>query len=329
MRVPKPKWRTRRVADDDLDHLSRTAHSATLVGNKVYVLGGLSDGYLVTTDFMILDLVTRVWRTLTFPNIAEDIEEFALHAHTATLVNDRLIIIGGCQGVHESVVSDVVYSFDTVLEEFRVVQTKGSPKRGAVEFHTANLMPDSNEIIVYGGQTGDMDYVEHPLFTFNAVSMMWTALRWQGQRPQLRANHSTCLVDMNLFIMGGFSHNSSVLNDLHILDLRTRVPAFSQPKLTWAPTRRFGTALVAFGGHLFLYGGRTSLADGDDELRLSDLHRFDIAKEQWYECPSWTIPSAPVPCSNHKPVPLHDTILIIGGTSVNITTYMEISFDYD
>ena len=312
-----------------LDDLNRTAHSATVVGSKVYILGGLDCGHFIETDMVIFDLGTDSWRILTFPEIAESIERFALHAHTTTLVNDQLVIIGGYEGILDGTVSDSIFTFDTVLEEFREVETVGSPARVRLEFHTANVLPSSDEIVVYAGQSADMEYYANPLFVYNATSRRWTARRWRGQVPPPRANHCSCMLHLKLYIFGGFAQEGVVLDDLHILDFNTKVPVFSQPKVDWTPHRRFGTSMFTFGGHVFLYAGKTTYAAGGDEIRLNDLHRFDVVEEQWNECPYWLDGIMPKPCSNHKAVQLHDRIVVFGGTSVNITTYVEISFEYD
>ena len=325
--VPQPKWRPVIAQHPILNPSKRTAHSVTVVGSKVCLLGGLDLGAARRADYFVLDLVQKEWRHLPFREISQVFESGVdLRAHTGTLIDSRIVYIGGFVGFGEDQISDAVFCFDIVLEEFRKVETYGNV-RGSIASHTANVLPESDEIIVYGGTFTKDSFPAHPLYALNASSMTWTKLRWQGEAPTDRANHSACMLHRKLYIFGGFTEAGRVLNDMHVLDFSTQIPAFSRPHLPWTPEGRFGSAMFVFRGHIFLFGGKTEFSLRGNVIRRNDLIRFDVVKEEWQQCLTLENQVKPAPSSNHKACSLHDRVLIFGGTAHNITRYLEITFE--
>ena len=304
----------------------RAGQSVTLIGNKVYILGGQRNGRTIqVTSIFVLDVEAREWTKCEVPQGIDGRIQFSLYAHTATLVDDKILFIGGIIGMSGIDRNRLVFSLDVALGEFSIVETFGNPKRGPISFHSANLEQSSNEIIVLCGQDRRGSFVPHPLFVLNIKSMVWTKMTWKGQAPSSRGGHATCLVGTKLYIFGGFAPDNAILNDTLVLDLSFRIPVFTHLKTSFAPERRFGTILFQYERHLFMFAGKRGYFGGMS-TRLNDMHRFDLETLSWHECPRWKRTSRPFPRSSHKFVYLGDQVLVLGGSHVNLTRVVEISF---
>ena len=305
--------------------LKRTAHSATLVGGKIYILGGLNVfGTDALVRIFIFDITSTTWTTLPVPQGLDGRDVFSLFAHTGTLIEDRILFIGGFIGMEGVECSDLVFSLDLVRREFTVNETTGH-HRGPIADHSADLLPREEHIVVYGGQAGDEGFTSDPLYSLNVKSMKWSRLPFKGRAPSPRGNHGSCLVYKTLYIFGGASNNYRVLRDLHILDLAPSVPEFSEVITAYAPEIRFGTVFVHDRGQLFLFGGKSSFFGEDD--RLNDLYRFDLRNKSWHSCGRWMAANPPLERSNHKAVKLQNRVLVFGGVTVNFGRILQLALD--
>ena len=303
----------------------RAGITATLVGNKVYILGGQRNARSVqATSIFVLDLEAREWTKCEVPQGIDGRIQFSLYAHTATLVDDKILFIGGIIGMSGLARNRLVFSLDVALGEFSIVEAFGNPKRGPIAFHSADLQQSEEQIIVLGGQRQKGLVVPHPLFALNIKSMTWTKMTWKGQAPSSHGGHATCLVGTKLYIFGGFAPDHTILNDTHVLDLNYRVPIFTQLKTDITPEKRFGTILFQYKRHLFMFAGKSGYFDGMSS-RQNDIHRFDLDTLSWSECPRWKISKRPFPRSSHKLVHLGDDVLVFGGSHVNLTCAVKIS----
>ena len=331
--VPTLRWRDVATKGSDqawLRAVNRFGHSVTLVGHSVYLLGGAFPGYQDTPGTLfsrlyVLNLETQRWEHQDLPEVIGQ-QLKLIQGHSGTLVQDRIYFIGGViKNIRNN--SEKVYCLDLITKEFSEVETFGAPKRGPVSEHSADLLPESEEIIVYGGESDDFSLLADPLFSFNSETMTWTKLTWKGRQPALRGGHATFLLGKKLYIYGGFGMKWRTLGDLHVLDFERNVPVFIEIKVSIAPQSRKGSILFAVRGHLFLFGG---VPAGIVPYRLNDFHRFDAAEGRWYKTSALrkelSVPMEPQRRSNHKAVVLHDRILAFGGINVRFKNYTELSF---
>ena len=328
MNVLEPTWNVRRD-DRPAFAVNRTAQSVTLVGSRIYSFGGLCNGFPFLIEHVhIFDINLQRWYSWSFPMLVDKAnglyEGFAVFGHTGTLVDDRILFIGGVFGMDPDHNSDKVFCLDLALKTFTTVETFGSSKRGRIAFHTADFFEKRNEIIVLGGYQEINQCTTQILYSLNTKSMRWRNVSWKGQAPAPAANHATCVVGSCLYVFGGIHTTYAALNVLHILDLTHRVPTFSKVKSNTPPEPRFGTALFRHQGHMFVFAGKRSF---NGEGRHNDLHRFDLKRQTWHECRTWMSTARPRERSNHKAVTLDDKVLVFGGTGVNIGEILEISFD--
>lgn len=325
--MPKPKWREIDFGPySKIRPLEHTGHTITQVSNFLYFLGGVvSRRRVQLKEFYILDIHAHRWSSLMVPQGLDERPHFSLFGHTATLMDDRIIFIGGILGLEGRDYSDLIFSLDLASKEFSLVETFGSSKRGPIAFHSADMVSRKEDIIVYGGTQPNRDLDLHPLFALNARSMKWRKLFWKGQLPPSRSSHGTCLVEDSLYIFGGVRADFAVLNDTHVLCLANSVPTFSEVKISTPPEKRFATVLFYFRGQIFMYGGKKQYYEGPN-IRLTDMHRFDLREQKWHECLEWRASELPLPRCNHKGVPLGNKILLFGGTNKSIRTALALSF---
>ena len=332
MPPPTPKWREFELGPNrELKRLERTAHTVTQVGNQLFFLGGTENRRDTHTKYMfVLDLMSFQWTNLPIPQGLDGRAKFALSGHTATLVNDRILYLGGVIGLSvDADDSDLVFALDLVRKEFSLVETFGNPKRGKISFHTADFVEHRREIIVYGGLDVNRGDSLHPLFKLNTSSLEWIKAYWKGKAPPHRSSHASCLVNERLYIYGGFGGEdpTNVLNDMHTLDLSYEPPTFSEVKTVLVPEKRFATLFFQYKEYLFLFGGKTEYVVGrGPEIRQNDMLRFDLRAQEWHECLAWKAGPRPSRRCNHKAVHLGDRLLVFGGTNMSLLTVLELTF---
>lgn len=328
-----PKWREIDYGPySKIRRVEHTSHTVTQVGGKLYFLGGvIGREYLPIDDLFILDLEKSEWSSVEIPQGLTVSGRFSLRGHTATLIEDKILFIGGVLRFVRNLVlmeetSDVVLCFDAVLDEFSVVETFGDDKNRRICFHSADLLQATNEIIIYGEFEESNGANVHLLCSLNALSMTWRKVSWKGKAPPVRSSHATCLVGDQLYIFSGLAPDYSVKNDMHVLSFASTVPVFSEISVISAPRKRYATALFHYKGHLYMFGGKKQCEEGEN-IRLDDMHRFDLREQVWHECFEWRAGERPSPRCYYRGVHLGNRLLLFGGTQTSLLNALEISFE--
>lgn len=136
--------------------------------------------------------------------------------------------------------------------------------------------------------------------------MVWSSLSTTGQRPGTRDSHSSVLVDHKMVVMGG-TNGSKKVNDLHILDLRTK--EWSRPICEGNPPspRESHSATVMGDSILVVFGGS---GEGEGNY-LNDVHVLDLKTMQW------TSPEVkgdlPPARDSHAAVAIDNKLIVYGG----------------
>jgi hypothetical protein len=108
-------------------------------------------------------------------------------------------------------------------------------------------------------------------------------LGFEGGIPPARADHGAAVVNNLLFTFGGMS-TFGYLNDFFHFNLTELTwTTISRGGSSW-PSRRAGHALVSDSQNLYLFGGRTLLAD-NSLVTLNDLWTFNIQLNSWTNSP--------------------------------------------
>mmetsp|Transcript_12924 Transcript_12924/g.21141 ORF Transcript_12924/g.21141 Transcript_12924/m.21141 type:complete len:513 (+) Transcript_12924:47-1585(+) len=194
----------------------RSGHSASLIGDKLYVFGGDSGG-VYRNDLWILDLETWHWKKPegingTFPPPRS--------GHTASVIDRKLYIIGGDGG--NRYYNDV-FSLD--LDQMVWTEYKGSGKAPQERSgHTQVVV--GRTIVLFGGHGSAEDARDcyfNDVVMLNVDKMEW--LRSDsppGPMPQPRSGHSAVLSASGheMYIIGGENGGGDYFyNDVYMLDL--------------------------------------------------------------------------------------------------------------
>lgn len=103
---------------------------------------------------------------------------------------------------------------------------------------------------------------DNSVFTLQTQALSWQAPLCGGQAPSPRFGHSACIAGDSLVIFGGqgSSDFSQPLNDVHVLDLQSKL--WSSPACSGqAPSPRFSHKMICGpGGQLLVFGGATTPA---------------------------------------------------------------------
>eukprot|EP01127_Copromyxa_protea_P018187 TRINITY_DN5659_c0_g1_i1.p1 TRINITY_DN5659_c0_g1~~TRINITY_DN5659_c0_g1_i1.p1 ORF type:complete len:413 (-),score=51.01 TRINITY_DN5659_c0_g1_i1:523-1761(-) len=175
---------------------SRGRHTMSVVDNKIYLISGKGNGYIMTSmlaDMAIFDMEASRWSTRKLPSTIRP-----RLGHTATVVGNEIWVFGGSDG-SQAFFNDL-HIFNTVSGEWRNSEISGtppSPRSG----HSATLVADG-KIIIFGGESGSDTLNDvHVLDTQKAT---WTQVSVEGEKPA-RYGHGALFLWGQLFIVGGNS----------------------------------------------------------------------------------------------------------------------------
>ncbi|GMI70322.1 hypothetical protein like AT5G18590 [Hibiscus trionum] len=249
----------------------RFNHAATVVGNKMIVVGGESvNGFL--DDVQVLNFDTFSWTMassklyLSPSNLPLKIP--SCRGHSLVSWGKKALLVGGRADPANDKVS--VWSFDTETECWSVMEAKGEIPI-ARSGHT--VVRASSVLILFGGEDAKKKKL-NDLHMFDLKSLTWLTLQCTGTRPSPRSNHvATLYGDKTLFVFGGAS-KARTLNDLYSLDFETMV--WSRIKIRgFHPSPRAGCCGVLCGTKWYIAGG------GSRKKRHTETFVYDVLKSEW------------------------------------------------
>ncbi|KAG6557028.1 hypothetical protein Mapa_000953 [Marchantia paleacea] len=252
---------------------ARYQHSAAVVGNKVFVIGGNHNGRYLN-DVQVLDLSTMKWSKVeqkamsssppanqaTFPPCA---------GHSLVQLDGKLLMVAGhSKELSESV---TVRSFDTTSLQWSNLESYG---QAPVARGGQTVTKVGNNLVMFGGEDSKRR-LYNDLNILDLETMTWDAIDAGGTPPSPRSDHAaTVHEDRYLFVFGGGSH-SSCFNDLHVLDLESM--EWSKPQQQGSvPSARAGHAAVTIGDSWYIIGG------GDNKTGISDTLVLNMATLVWH-----------------------------------------------
>ena len=255
-------------------------HTATSVGNKIYVLGGNDydpGEYSTHSDrFRVLDPLQNAC----YEPVCPGPRPCGRRGHAACLVNDKLFIIGGkLEAFALANEEHTVWSFDVVLQEWRMVGSKLEPFRNLREM-SANFMRGRNEIIVFGGRIGRS--LKDDLYALEVDSYRLRKPPASGVSPEKRRCHMSCSSDNSIFIFGG----SNNIGGNTTLDTRVFVlSSLKRGRLQWStadvfakirPGPRYWGSCVMMNERLIIFGGTEGVV-----RNYGDLWAFSLREHTW------------------------------------------------
>ena len=295
----------------------REGHTATVVGQRIFIFGGTwtdeEDTTIYMNDLHVLDVRTLTW---SLPNTS-GCPPIEREGHTASAVETRLFIFGGtwvdCEDQSHYLNDLHLLDVETMPMGWSVGVCSGEPPSQR-EGHTSSVV--GAQIVVFGG--AGLDVEDRPvnlndLHILDTERMAWSRPVVSGRVPQERRYHSASVVDQRLLVFGGQYYDAAT--DLH-LECDNSLCIFDAETLAWAtvavdshsPLRRACHAAGVVSKHVFLIGGRYWDKEEDDYIFLNDIQVLDTH-------PSSTL-VADWRAFLNNPL-LSDITIMVGGTRVH------------
>lgn len=295
----------------------RFNHAATVIGNKMIVVGGESGNGLLD-DVQVLNFDKFTWSRasskLYLSPSSLPLKIPACKGHSLVSWGKKALLVGGkTEPGNERV---AVWAFDTETECWSLMEAKGDIPV-ARSGHT--VVRASSVLILFGGEDSRRRKL-NDLHMFDLKSFTWLPLHCTGTGPSARSNHVAALYDdKTLLIFGGTSKSRS-LNDLYSLDFETMV--WSRIKVRgFHPSPRAGCCGVLCGTKWCIAGG------GSRKKRHTDTLIFDILKLEW----SVAVTSPPSSVTTNKGFSLvlvqhkeKDFLLAFGGSKKEASNQVEV-----
>jgi hypothetical protein len=219
------RWTEPTLAPDSDGPPTIKNHSVTHFNGFLYCFGGY-DGHHNHMTLLLYSLKHQVWIR---PQSEEETEGIVMrnplgidvqvsgtpppgrNGHTATLATDpgdedsgRIIIIGGWLGSGPLAASDMhVLDITENGKQLRWYQpgVRGTAP-GPCNMHSADYVASRREVYVFRGGNG-REYL-NDLHALNTDTFEWRKVETTGPAPQQRANHSSAVIDDELFVFGGW-----------------------------------------------------------------------------------------------------------------------------
>lgn len=251
--------------------IERGGHSATQVGRKVYVFGGYSDEAGRQTpqpQHCWFDLNTYEWETC---EPVADVEEGICY-HTATLVDDRILVLGGFDEGRLTYFSDFhVRWFDPVMNTYTRVEGKGEVPTSRFR-HVAGYFESKREVLIFGGKENITPL--DGLFSMNVDTLKFVRRSWKGKAPPGQSSHFACMNKEQMFIF--CNHGEDDEFELKVLDYSGRTPQWSSTARKGdIPRGVYGASMNYINGKLIVFAGVVQ------EEFVADLYVFDLKGQVW------------------------------------------------
>lgn len=187
--------------------IPRRAHTTWLYQGKIYMFGG-GNGAKALNDVWTLDAMVPYsemkWEEMSVKGKIPGARGY----HTANLVRDLVVIVGGSDGTF---VFDDVWVLHLTTMTWQEIKLEVNKKRLG---HTSTQV--GSYLFIIGGH--DSTQYIRDVQLFNLVTCQWEPREARGRPPSIRGYHRAVLHDSRIFVFGGFD-GQNVFEDVYILDL--------------------------------------------------------------------------------------------------------------
>ncbi|KAK9722069.1 hypothetical protein QE152_g19863 [Popillia japonica] len=260
---------------------SRSKHSATLIGDNVYLLGGMA------------------------PCDVECSAPSSRSKHSATLIGDNVYLLGGRNG---NLPLKDFWRYNLVTGKWQQLKPDGD-KLPCLQEHSAVAYKDN--IYVFGGEVGFSAGSETPLWCYDVKNNCWRKMRPRKgvSTPKGRRGHTALVHKGSMLIYGGYQDLKGSCGELWAYHFETeswhllsRQPAKSTSDSL--PPPRHKHSAVIHDDAIWIYGGMTDLQE------RSDLWKWDIVTGTWIGIKTKVNPG---PLHSHAACRLPSCMLVFGG----------------
>jgi N-acetylneuraminic acid mutarotase len=275
--APTPRWGQTMTLIDD---------------SKVLVYGGQlydpAENKLTTmTDLYVYDLKKKTWSK------PVNCEGMPRTWHSATFLPDRQLLISfGGESFNpktkKTVTTDQVMVLDTEIMLWYPPSVSGNVPSGR-SGHTATLLPNTNELVVFGGVKNNK--WQNTMAVLDSMRWSWSVPKITGTAPKPRSYHSATAVpssdgDGYMLVVFGGNNETECFNTVHVLDATKENWSWIHPNVSGTPPLpRTGhnATLLEDGKTIFIHGGWDPNDDqaNDEDMMFGDSFLLDTSTWTW------------------------------------------------
>ncbi len=278
--------------------LKRWGHTACATSDgRIVIFGGYGGG---ARHERLNSVAVMHKMVLTMPSVSGVTPgPRVLHA-SCMLSKDRMLVHGGRAGP-ATPMNDLFLLDCHSMQWKKLVLTGAHPP--LLSRHSLTRPAGEDSIAIgFGGRFGWKHGEEsNQVWLIDVDSREWRPIPYAaGATPAARSSHAACWYDGALYIHGGFSDHSDVLDDLWRLSFDKRFSVCTAERIA-AFAARFSHSLVAVGSLLLVVAGQNECLE--NSVEVFDLQKRSLVRRVALgEC--W---------SRTRAVAVDDQILLIGG----------------
>ncbi|XP_014667846.1 PREDICTED: attractin-like protein 1 [Priapulus caudatus] len=282
----EPLWST--VTPVQGNPISRASHSAVVVGDSMWVVGGyIFPSTEIYQHLMRFDFLTKEWKEI----VAEGVKPSPVWGHSLVHYrdeegdDDQLWLYGGYIG--NTAIADL-WMYSITNNTWSHMSTQGNTNQNLAVFgHTATVVGDIM-VIIFG---------HHPIYgyintvqEFNFKSREWRLVETSGGKPRGTYGHTSVFDERTgyIYVHGGIAATTGGDSQGFLVDQLLRYePATEQWfVLHSSGSRRYLHASSLSAGLMLVYGGNThndSTQSTGAKCLSSDFMAYDTVCDQWLE----------------------------------------------
>jgi len=228
--------------------------------------------------------------------------------HSSLFYDDSIWVMGGKDNPSRDECLPGTYCLPLTTQTWKEVPTIG-PAPKAIGFSLSFV---NKNVITFGGLHNGQPV--NDMFLLNISNgKSWVPVKANGTPPEPRCDHSTAVVNNDIFIFGGAIDANTYLNDLY---------KFNTETMTWYSIKDRGSVPDSSAGHsllahhdkdIYVVGGCQSLPNSTP---VESIFKFSLTNEKWKR----PLVAGDGPLSSalngHCSILLHSKIYVIGGVGV-------------
>ncbi len=267
------------------------AHSAVLIGDKIYIMGGQNYRGEIQDALYIYDTLTSTWSTgASMPT--------AKLFFGAVAINDNIYVMGG--EINGSAVgSNKLEIYNSKTNTWSYGAPMPYPGRGM------KCVTYGTKIYAIGGASNDFMSYAPNIQIYDTINNTWSI---GNTLPNVGIEPAVQIFEDNIYILGGARNYKSV-DEVHIYNITTD---------TWTtgsnmPNKRNLASSIIYGYKIYVFGGYDSNNNFTD---YSTVDVYDIFNDTWEQTTDLSRPNRQMSTTL-----VDNTIYLIGGMMSGSTMY--------
>jgi len=246
-----------------LNNKTRAMHSSCIVGNKLYVVGGST-----SSDTKSLDMFD--------PNTGQWISKNPMPTErglaACAAIDGKIYVIGGIQNYQYDGLKTVEV-YDTNTGNWTQLTDMPTKRWGC------SAVVYNGKIYVFGGVTFFPTTVYSSIEVYDPQANTWNTTATLTPMPTARYCLTTCLLDSNIYAIGGWYHSSNG-------PIYDKVEVYNPESNEWYNETSIPVALctpnIVLDGKIYIYGGTYTTHPNIGTSAIYELSYDDIFAQQPY-----------------------------------------------